>query len=129
MENRMAERTDAATYPTMPLDHEKLDAYRVAEQLDELVIAICNRAPRGYGWLIDQVQRASGSIALNIAEGNGRSGNDRLQHFRIARASANETDAGAALMERRKLLKPLEREEVKHLASRVVAMLTKMLQV
>jgi hypothetical protein len=32
-------------------------------------------------------------------------------------------------MERRKLLKPLERAEVKHLASRVVAMLTKMVRV
>jgi four helix bundle protein len=125
----MAERTEnATTYPTLVMDHERLDAYRVAEQLDDLVVAVCERAPRGYGWLLDQVQRASGSVALNIAEGIGRSGNDRLQYLRIARGSANETDAGAALMERRKLLKPLERAEVKHLASRVVAMLTKMIQ-
>jgi four helix bundle protein len=125
----MAERTDAITsYPTLVMDHERLDAYRVAEQLDDVVVAICERAPRGYGWLLDQIQRASGSVALNIAEGIGRSGNDRLQHLRIARGSANETDAGAALMERRKLVRPLERAEVKHLASRVVAMLTKMLQ-
>jgi four helix bundle protein len=125
----MAERTDSARhYPTVPMDHEKLDVYRVAEELDARVIAICDRAPRGYAWLLDQVQRSSGSIALNIAEGNGRSGNDRLHHFRIARASATETDAGAAAMERRKLLKPLERAELRNLSSRIVAMLTKLLQ-
>lgn len=44
-----------------------------------------------------QVRRATSSIALNLAEGNGRAGKDRLHHFRIARGSALEVQAGLRL--------------------------------
>ena len=37
-----------------------------------------------------QIRKATESIALNIAEGNRRTGKDRLHHFRIAAGSANE---------------------------------------
>ena len=47
--------------------------------------------------LADQVCRAVTSIALNIAEGNGRSGKARLHSFRIARGSAEEVRAGLRL--------------------------------
>src|SRR5436190_69934 len=39
----------------------------------------------------DQIERASGSIAANLAEGNRRQGKDRLHFFRIAAGSAEET--------------------------------------
>ena len=41
--------------------------------------------------LADQVERASGSIAANLGEGNRRQGKDRLHFFRIAAGSAEET--------------------------------------
>jgi hypothetical protein len=50
------------------LDHEKLHVYRVAEELDALVVRVCSHVPRGKGWLTDQLERASGSVALNIVE-------------------------------------------------------------
>ncbi len=34
--------------------------------------------------------RSSSSVALNIAEGTGRFGRDRLQHYRIAYGSCQE---------------------------------------
>ena len=43
--------------------------------------------------LADQLRRAASSVALNIAEGNRRAGQDRLQFFRIAAGSAAEVRA------------------------------------
>ena len=43
--------------------------------------------------LADQMRRAASSVALNIAEGNRRAGQDRLQFFRIAAGSAAEVRA------------------------------------
>ena len=43
--------------------------------------------------LTDQLKRAASSVALNIAEGNRRAGQDRLQFFRIAAGSAAEVRA------------------------------------
>jgi four helix bundle protein len=40
--------------------------------------------------LFRQIRRAASSVALNISEGNQRSGKDRVYHFRIARGSAAE---------------------------------------
>lgn len=43
--------------------------------------------------LADQLRRAATSVVLNIAEGNRRTGKDRLQFFRIAAGSAAEVRA------------------------------------
>lgn len=40
--------------------------------------------------LAKQMDRAADSVALNIAEGNGRFGGDRTHHFRIAYGSLRE---------------------------------------
>jgi four helix bundle protein len=40
--------------------------------------------------LFRQVRKAASSVPLNVAEGNRRSGKDRLHHFRIAAGSADE---------------------------------------
>ena len=40
--------------------------------------------------LAQQLVRSSSSVALNIAEGTGRFGRDRLHHFRIAYGSCQE---------------------------------------
>lgn len=40
--------------------------------------------------LANQLQRAASSVALNLGEGSGRRGRDRLQHYRVAQGSAIE---------------------------------------
>ena len=61
--------------------------------------------PRGYGFLVDQLNRAALSIAANIAEGNGRfTKPDRRNFFGIARGSVQECVPLLELALRRKLL-------------------------
>jgi len=52
-------------------DHEKLDVYQAAIGFVVLVDEIIPTLPRGQAYLVDQIQRAASSIALNIAEGAG----------------------------------------------------------
>ena len=47
--------------------------------------------------LADQLRRAASSVVLNIAEGNRRTGKDRLHFFRIAAGSAAEVRAALAV--------------------------------
>jgi four helix bundle protein len=108
------------------LDHERLDAYRVALELDRLVVQICERAGRGFSWLCDQAQRASGSSALNLAEAVGRQGADRAQRYRIARGSALEVGAALSLLGHRRACSPELRGQARALTVRLVSMLTRL---
>ena len=49
----------------VPLDADRLDVYRVAKEFDVFAAGLLPR--RGCSSLRDQLQRASSSIALNIA--------------------------------------------------------------
>ena len=69
---------------------ERLDAYRLARELHQLVHDL---APHGSG-LADQLRRASASAVLTIAEGVGRTGpRDQARFFAMARGSALESVA------------------------------------
>jgi four helix bundle protein len=74
-------------------DHEKLDVYQEAIAfcgwVGEFLSGISARAAAK-----DQLDRASTSIPLNIAEGNGKfSAKDRARFFEMARGSALECAA------------------------------------
>jgi four helix bundle protein len=114
--------------PTSPplLDHERLDAYRVAVALDEAVVGLTRRAPRGHSWLCDQAQRACGSAVLNLAEAVGREGADRARMLRIARGSALELDAALTLLAHRGACAATTRGEARALTVRLVAMLVRL---
>jgi four helix bundle protein len=75
----------------MPFMFEQLDVYQKAVNFADEVAALTEGFPRGYGFLIDQLNRAALSIATNLAEGNGRfTKPDRRNFFTIARGSAQE---------------------------------------
>ncbi len=57
------------------------------------------RFPSRQSDLQDQAVRATQSTALNIAEGWGRTGNARTNHFRVALGSAAEACAVLDLVE------------------------------
>src|SRR5678809_757175 len=85
-------------------DHEKLDVYRES-------IAFCGWVGEFLGAISakaaakDQLDRASTSIPLNIAEGNGKfSARDRARFFEMARGSALECAACLDVLVARKLM-------------------------
>src|SRR6202162_3442649 len=85
-------------------DHEKLDVYREAilfcGWVGEVLATITARAA-----VKDQLDRASTSIPLNIAEGNGKfSDGDRARFLEIARGSALECAACLDVLVARKLI-------------------------
>jgi len=109
-------------------DHEKLDVYREAIAFcgwtGELLATITAKAAAK-----DQLDRASTSIALNIAEGNGKfSGKDRARFLEIARGSALECAACLDVLVARKLATPEQIETAKENLARIVQMLMGMLR-
>ncbi len=106
------------------LQHERLDAFAVAIELDSAVVAIAHKSGRGHAWIADQAMRASASVVLNLAEALGREGADRARALRISRGSALELDAALTLMRHRGACREAERKAAKGLTVRVVAMLT-----
>ena len=70
---------------------ENLQVYQKAVDFADRTAALTETFPRGYYFLVDQINRAALSIAINLAEGNGRfTKPDRRNFFTIARGSAQE---------------------------------------
>jgi four helix bundle protein len=89
-------------------DHEKLRAYQEALLFAAWVEPIIEKLP-GKLSARDQLDRASTSIALNIAEGNGkRSHPDRCRFLDISRGSALESAACLDVLVARNKLAPDE---------------------
>lgn len=85
---------------------EKLEVYQKAVDFADDVAALCEHFPRGYGFLVDQLNRAAFSICLNLAEGNGRFTKPDRRHFFItARGSLNECVPAIEVARRRGLLR------------------------
>ena len=75
----------------MSFHFEKLVVYQKSVDFSDSVCQSTERFERGYGFLVDQLNRAALSIAANIAEGNGRfTQADRKNFFFIARGSLQE---------------------------------------
>ncbi len=55
-------------------------------------IKLVKRVPAPLKSIADQVIRSAASVPANLAEGHGRTGRDRMYHWRIAYASAKEVD-------------------------------------
>ena len=61
-------------------------------------LKLVTRVPAPLKSLADQVVRSASSVPANLAEGHGRSGRDRIHHWRIAYASAKEVDCHLRLL-------------------------------
>ena len=76
---------------------------------------------------VDQLDRASTSIPLNIAEGNGkRTPKDRCRYLNTARGSALESAACLDVLVARRALTAVQAEPGKRLLLRVVEMTTRL---
>lgn len=80
---------------------------------------------RGYGFLADQLNRASVSISANIAEGNGRfTKPDRKNFLGIARGSVQECVPLLELARRRGLVTADDHEALKSQLEEIARMLS-----
>ena len=108
-------------------DHEKPDVYRESIAFcawtGDLLNSISAKAAAK-----DQLDRASTSIPLNIAEGNGKFPEDRARFLEIARGSALECAAALDVLVARKLVTLEQIENAKENLARIVQTLIGMLR-
>ncbi len=84
---------------------EKLNVYQRSLDIIDKIYQITKKFPKDELFsLTSQLKRASVSIALNIAEGSGRSKKDFSHFLDIARTSAYECSAILEISERRKYI-------------------------
>ena len=74
------------------------DALDKANEAAIIAISLVMRVPAPLKSIADQVIRSASSVPANLAEGRGRSGRDRLHHWRIAYGSAREVDTHLRLL-------------------------------
>jgi len=111
----------------MTLGHEKLDVYRLAIEYVAWVFSYAETLNGSHRHARDQWLRASQSIPLNIAEGNGKTTDaDRRKFFEIARGSALECAAIQDVLVVGKVLDHSISREKKTEIERMVAMLTRL---
>ncbi len=111
------------TPPECWFDHEKLEVYREAIAFNAWLSALLEGAVR-IGDVKDQLDRASTSIPLNVAEGNGKyTLKDRCRFFDIAHGSALECAAGLDVLVAKAKLTPDQIRPGKESLQRIVRML------
>ena len=76
----------------------RLEAHALALQAAATILPLAGKIPGPMKSVGDQLIRAASSVALNLAEGNGRVDRDRFHHWRIAYASALETSTALQLL-------------------------------
>ena len=106
---------------------ERLDVYRVAVEFQSVAARLLSNRRLG-STLRDQVDRASVSIVLCIAEGAGRrTSREQAHFFTIARGSATECAAVLDVLEARGLIAPAVYRHGRGLLVRIVQMLSRLI--
>ena len=75
-----------------------LVAHEKALEAAGMAIKLVMRVPAPLKSIADQAIRSASSVPANIAEGHGRVGRDRSNHWRIAYASAKEVECHLTLL-------------------------------
>ncbi len=104
-------------------DHEKLNVYQASLEFTNWLESIFPKVDKNLS-VRNQLERASTSIPLNIAEGNGKyTANDRCKFFDIARGSALECASCLDVLVRKKKLTEAEIVFGKEILRNIVSML------
>jgi len=111
-----------------PFPHEKLDAYQVALEMAALAKKVAEQIPRGHRNVADHMLRAASNTVLLLAEGANRRGpGEKRQRFAESRGECGEVGAAGDLLLAYDLGSRADAETLKRLASRVSAMLTRLI--
>jgi len=104
-----------------------LEAIDLAVEAAGTAIGLALGLPAPLRSLGDQLIRSASSVAANLAEGSGRTGRDRLHHWRIAYGSALEADVHLRLLLGAGAFDPQRAEETIDGFDRVRAILWRLL--
>lgn len=103
-------------------DHEKLKVYQLALKFNEFAFKIISKL--NLSDIRNQLDRASNSIVLNLAEGNGKfSKKDRCKYFDISMGSSFESAACLDILFIRKSITQSELNEGKDILYELISML------
>jgi four helix bundle protein len=106
-------------------NHEKLEVYQASIEFIAWLDPILSRTKRKYN-VLDHVDRASTSMALNIAEGNGKSSKkDQDRFLQYSRSSALECASCIDIMYVKRIIDQKEKYEGKEKLLKIVKMLFK----
>jgi len=115
--------------PRTSFNHERLHVYQVALDFIVATNEITQQIPVGRSSLSDQLQRASISVLLNIAEGAGEfSRKDKARFYRMAIRSATECGAVLDICNRLKLADTQAVTQSREMLIHIVSMLVRMCQ-
>jgi four helix bundle protein len=107
----------------MSFDHEKLKVYQKSLEFIELINPLYSRN-QSYLNILDQLDRASCSMILNIAEGTGKfTPKDKCKFYDIARGSAVECAASLDILIRKNKISIEEYDRYKNMLLEIVKML------
>jgi four helix bundle protein len=105
------------------LDHEKLQVYQQSLQFITWTLPLLDQVPASAS-VRNQLDRASTSVPLNIAEGNGKfTPADRCRFFDNARGSALECAACLDVMIAKHFIETNDVQEGKTMLVKMVSML------
>lgn len=104
------------------ISHGRLLAHHLALEAAALAISLVMKLPPQLRSLQDQVVRSASSVPANLAEGAGRTGRDRLHHWRIASGSALEVDSHLRLLRLVGAVETARAQEALQLLDRVRAL-------
>jgi four helix bundle protein len=117
--------------PEVPMSkaptNSNLIAYEKALEAAGNAIKLVMRVPAPLKSIADQVIRSASSVPANLAEGDGRSGRDRLHFWRIAYASAKEVDSHLRLLAQAGVVNGMKTEKVLSTFDEVRAMTWRLL--
>jgi len=99
-----------------------LIAHDKALEAAGIAIALVMKVPAPLKTIADQVIRSASSVPANLSEGHGRSGRDRMHHWRIAYGSAKEVDTHLRLLVGAGAVNSLQADAAIHLFDDVRAM-------
>ena len=100
----------------------RFEALELALRAAGAALALVDAVPPKLKSLADQVVRSASSVPANLAEGHGRTGRARMNHYRIAYGSAKEVDVHLRILVSAGAVDRSKCEETLELFDRVRAM-------
>ncbi len=113
---------EVTLHEPLPTPRHGLHVQAVAAAAAGEVLRLVARVPSSVRFLADQARRAACSVPLNLAEGHGRFGGDRVYHYRVAYGSAKEAGTALEMLVAGRFVDAAEAERVAAMLDEVRAM-------